>query len=123
MRRYVRIAGWLLLGYLLWCFGPALYAATRFRLELFKEVSDGAVSGRPLKQIREDIQYKADELKIPLKPEDLDVSLNAKASRITASYAYTQTATSFGKTFNLDFHGSTWAETNANYTNRSPTGN
>ena len=124
MRSVMRLAMFAVIGYLVWSVGPPLFAAARFRMDFYQVVTDGAISGNSTQQLREDIQFRADELKVPLPAENVDVSFDPHAMKVTASYTYSQPMACFGQKFNVEFNGRTWAQTTGNLSrDRNPTGN
>jgi hypothetical protein len=123
IRYYLRMLAWIFILYVVWCFAPALYNAAHFRMDVYREVADGASSGREPEQIRENLLYKAALLKLPLKPEDLEVTADVREQRVSARYSYGTTVRCFRQVVPLDFHGSTSAESTISLHKGTPTGN
>ena len=123
IRYYLRMLAWVFLLYVVWCFAPTLYAAAQFRIDVFQAVTQGTSAGQTPDRIRERLLFRADVLKLPLKPEDLEVSVDDRGERISAHYSYDETVTCFKHSVTLDFTGSSSAETVVSMKKGSPTGN
>ncbi len=122
LRYYVRMLAWIFILYVLWCFAPTLFDAIRYRMDLYSAVADGASTGQSPDQIRETLLFKASVLKLPLKPEDLEVTTDGR-SRIVARYSYGTSVTCFRQSVPLDFHGSSSAESIISFNKGSGSGN
>jgi hypothetical protein len=123
VRYYLRMLAWVFLLYVVWCFAPMLYAAAHFRIDVFQAVTQGTAASQTPEQIRDTLLFKADLLKLPLVPEDLDVSVDESGHRLYAHYSYEQTVRCFRQSVTLDFSGISSAETVVSFKKGSPTGN
>lgn len=123
LRYYLRMLAWVFLFYVVWCFAPTLYAAVHFRMDLYSVVAEGASSGQTPAQVRETLLYKADVLKLPLNPKDLEVGVDESGHSIVGRYSYGTTVTCFKQVVPLDFHGSTSAESIVSFNKGNPSGN
>lgn len=123
VRYYLRMLAWVFILYVLWCFAPTLFSEARFRVQLFQTVNEGASSGQTPAQIRETLLGKADALRLPLTPDELEVSAIENGGRISAHYSYRATVTCFKQSVDFDFSSSHSAESITRFQDDAATGN
>lgn len=87
---------------LLWKIGSVYAAALRFNLALSEVCRTGATGGHTEQEIREDILFKARQLDLPIRPQEIE--LEREGSLVSAQVSYQVPIELGPRRFDLRFH-------------------